>query len=89
MAGTKVSILVLVDVALEQWPECRSQLSECEVSILVLVDVALEPYHSCRNLSECQVSILVLVDVALERFARQIEGAVEWRFNPCSRGCRS
>ena len=60
-----VSILVLVDVALEHdqgTPISRSM----DVSILVLVDVALEP--SMSNVFVCNedVSILVLVDVALE-----------------------
>ena len=64
-----VSILVLVDVALEQCRQCRSVLSEC-VSILVLVDVALEQTGSiwvsstrsgfnpcsrgCRSGTECR-----------------------------------
>ena len=61
-----VSILVLLDVALKVWPECRSRLSVCEVSILVLLDVALKDESSGRYRPGSVVSILVLLDVALK-----------------------
>jgi len=84
-----VSILVLVDVALEHFPFrdfrwCRRGFNPCS--------------RGCRSGTRVPggevwmleaVSILVLVDVALER-----DGLIEIRpedlgFNPCSRGCRS
>jgi len=64
-AGGGVSILVLVDVALEPGRTILS-LWTVRVSILVLVDVALELSIGLRIESPLVVSILVLVDVALE-----------------------
>ena len=60
-----VSILVLVDVSLEDFnpEECAVIV---EVSILVLVDVSPEAPHLCRAERPAMVSILVLVDVSLE-----------------------
>ena len=70
--ANSVSILVLVDVALEPVrPSCGRLI--IWVSILVLVDVALEPETRMpgrRRISN--VSILVLVDVALEPCGCQI-----------------
>ena len=61
-----VSILVLVDVALEHQIAGRAAPHQFVVSILVLVDVALEPYPAIAACAPIWVSILVLVDVALE-----------------------
>ena len=85
----RVSILVLVDVALEHWCEVSPAERSQGVSILVLVDVALEhPVKRC-DLIIYGVSILVLVDVALEPTCQTTRRAAPWCFNPCSRGCRS
>ena len=63
-----VSILVLVDVALELSTD-SIVIHPSLVSILVLVDVALEQHWcGCQSISRI-VSILVLVDVALEPIA--------------------
>ncbi len=49
MLTTQVSILVLVDVSLEELHDCRSK-KKCGVSILVLVDVSLEvDFHISFN----------------------------------------
>ena len=60
-----VSILVLVDVALEEHKR-RFMRDTGQVSILVLVDVALEDGYFEIYFEGRLVSILVLVDVALE-----------------------
>ncbi len=66
LRARRVSILVLVDVALELYP-LAANWSGIIVSILVLVDVALELRNSGLVRSQdTVVSILVLVDVALE-----------------------
>src|SRR5208283_2089092 len=61
----RVSILVLVDVSFEVWPNWHRSRHH-RVSILVLVDVSFEAYRDedCRELTT--VSILVLVDVSFE-----------------------
>ena len=64
-----VSILVLVDVALEPRRTRPGGALGRLVSILVLVDVALEPLCRLPGQAAAAVSILVLVDVALERVA--------------------
>ena len=66
-ANSQVSILVLVDVALEHFNSATTTREILSVSILVLVDVALE-LDQARSLlhNVFHVSILVLVDVALE-----------------------
>ena len=85
-----VSILVLVDVALEPDRSVADVLLKRRVSILVLVDVALEPSSSTPGPTPpTPVSILVLVDVALEPKFVVIVHRKELCFNPCSRGCRS
>ena len=60
-----VSILVLVDVSLEESP-IKAAVKEVPVSILVLVDVSLEEAVSSGKYANSVVSILVLVDVSLE-----------------------
>jgi len=62
---TTVSILVLVDVALEHYYG-TAYVGAGYVSILVLVDVALEQARHGERPGHHGVSILVLVDVALE-----------------------
>jgi len=61
-----VSILVLVDLALECYYEEIRRLRMVKVSILVLVDLALESFSIQLFLLHTSVSILVLVDLALE-----------------------
>ena len=63
--GILVSILVLVDVSLED-PGIHSEIRQSGVSILVLVDVSLEEIVQVEGLTSVLVSILVLVDVSLE-----------------------
>jgi len=61
-----VSILVFVDVALEQFRQIETPVYDFRVSILVFVDVALEPKTGSISPARPNVSILVFVDVALE-----------------------
>ncbi len=90
MRAAPVSILVLVDVALELARVVCSSIPHIAVSILVLVDVALEPRASRAMGRAGQVSILVLVDVALEPFTViSCSFPLLFGFNPCSRGCCS
>jgi len=84
-----VSILVLVDVALELDPE--TDTANVATSFNPCSRGCRSGTHTPRLLYRRAniVSILVLVDVALE-LARADEWTDEaWGFNPCSRGCRS
>ena len=81
-----VSILVLVDVSLEEHHERLSRAQSC-VSILVLVDVSLEDseqYPDSEGAMEFQSLFSWMFrskSIIISKYDTQ------WSFNPCSRGC--
>ena len=82
----RVSILVLVDVALEvnifaKSPQAYVRFNPCSRGCCARSSIF------CYHGSIFSVSILVLVDVALEVGTRDFSPEAGGGFNPCSRGC--
>ena len=64
---TTVSILVLLEIALEVHANCLYPSRQRGVSILVLLEIALEADGTTsESFSHAYVSILVLLEIALE-----------------------
>ena len=89
LLGGEVSILVLVDVALELSYLCRNIGDFRKFQSLFSWMSLWNETDLPRGPGTLGVSILVLVDVALEPIVMIIKYRFEPGFNPCSRGCRS
>ena len=79
----KVSILILLEVLLQQRYTTRSHLRQGKVSILILLEVLLQPVvlfvTHCNSHS---VSILILLEVLLQRREDFLEPYLVVGFNP-------
>ena len=82
---SKVSILVLLEIALEVIL-AQIIIDVKLVSILVLLEIALEVIYLSMYSVTTHVSILVLLEIALEVIGLEALMKPIFRFNPCSIG---
>ena len=82
-----VSILVLMDLSLQQYETYNHRVYIKNVSILVLMDLSLQPeIFGCSKVFGDTVSILVLMDLSLQRKKPLITFPSSSCFNPCFNG---